>query len=126
MRQGPLVKSLPGRHCGLNRRLIQCLWIPRSLPRSHIGDPHPAHHCIAMNIFHWFEPPANKATCKPSPKAIESSTIFVRNAAEIANRVEQLMIEIVMVSRELFERRPIDPDGKLRGILELQSSVLSK
>ncbi len=36
------------------------------------------------------------------------------------------MIEIVVVARELFERRPIDLDAKLLDILELQSSVLSK
>jgi hypothetical protein len=78
-----------------------------------------------MNIFHRLEPPAQKAAHKPSPHAIDGSAIFVRNAAETTNSAEQLMIEIVVVSSEFFERCPIDPDGRLPGILELQSSVLS-
>ena len=79
-----------------------------------------------MNIFHRLEPPAHEATREAGSQVIQGSAIFIRNAAEITNNTEQLMVKIVVVSRELFERRPIDPDGRLPGILELQLSVLSK
>lgn len=79
-----------------------------------------------MNVFYRLEPPTHEATHKPSPQAIESPTSFFPNAAEITNSVEQVMIEIVVVARKLFERRPIDSDGRRPGVLELQSSVLSK
>jgi hypothetical protein len=79
-----------------------------------------------MNVLYRLEPPPHEATRKPSPQAIDSSTIFISNAAEKTNSVEQLMIEIVVVARKLFERCPIDSDGRRPGVLELQSSVLSK